>query len=61
MQSGKRLFSRGLIKAVILSTIVALVGIAIIHIRGIENNAEAVSWAVLFFSMVAIFLIEHVK
>ena len=54
----KRKFYKHLGRAAIISIIVAMVGITVIHVRGIEDNAEAVAWAILFFAMVAIHLIN---
>lgn len=56
----KKLFYKGLAKAAITSAIVATVGIAVIYIQGIEDNADAVSWAILFFGVVNIYLVNRI-
>ena len=58
MNLNKKLFYRRLGRAAIISIIVAVVGVIVIYARGIEDNAEAVAWANLFFAMVAIYLIN---
>lgn len=59
MNLNKKLFWKRLRRAAIISIIVAVVGITIIHVQGIEDNAEAVAWANLFFAMVSIYLIDN--
>ena len=60
MELNKKLFYKRLAKAVIMSAIVATVGTAIIYIQGIEDNADAVAWAILFFGVVNIYLVNRV-
>lgn len=45
----KKLFWKRLRRAAIISIVVGVVGVTIIYARGIEDNAEAVAWANLFF------------
>lgn len=59
MDLNKKLFYKRLGRAAIISIIVAVVGVIVIYARGIEDNAEAVAWANLFFAMVAIYLINN--
>ena len=59
MDLNKKLFYKRLGRAAIISIIVAVVGVIVIYARGIEDNAEAVAWANLFFTMVAIYLINN--
>lgn len=55
----KKLFWKRLRRAAIISIIVGVVGVTIIYARGIEDNAEAVAWANLFFAMLSIHLIDN--
>lgn len=59
MDLNKKLFYKRLGRAAIISIIVAMVGIIVIYAQGIEDNADAVAWANLFFVMVAICLIDN--
>lgn len=56
MNLNRKLFYKRLSRAVIISIIVAIVGVIVIYAQGIEDNADAVAWANLFFAMVAIYL-----
>lgn len=55
----KKLFWKRLHRAATISIITGVVGVTIIYARGIEDNAEAVAWANLFFAMVSIYLIDN--
>lgn len=59
MSLSKKSFYKRFCRAAIIAIIVAVVGVTIIHIRGIEDNKEAVAWANLFFAMVTIHLIDN--
>ena len=56
MNLNRKLFYKRLSRAVIISIIIAIVGVIVIYAQGIEDNADAVAWANLFFAMVAIYL-----
>lgn len=43
-----------------ISIIITLLCIATIRIRGIEDNAEAVVWVMLFFGMLECHLIDKI-
>lgn len=55
----KKLFHKRLSKAAIISIIVAVVGVIVIYARGIEDNAEAVAWELLFFASLAVHIMEY--
>lgn len=59
MNLNKKLFYKRLGRAAIISIIVAVVGVIVIYAQGIEDNADAVAWANLFFAMVAIHLVNN--
>ena len=56
----KKVFYKGLFKAVIISIVVALVAIFVVKRQGIEDNPDAISWALLFFGMLEIHILDHI-
>lgn len=59
MDLSKKLFYKRLAKEIIVTIIMALLAIAVIRIRGIEDNAEAVAWELLFFALLAVHIMEY--
>lgn len=43
-----------------MSIVVALVAIFVVKRQGIEDNPDAVSWALLFFGMLGIHILDHI-
>lgn len=59
MKLNKKLFYKRLAKEVTVTIIMVLLAIAVICIRGIEDNAEAVAWELLFFASLAVHIMEY--